>query len=1155
MYKFRTFILVMIVALFSVAGLFAQITIDQLHGDQTWSMPGLHSGNQIRTVFYNDGMIGDRQSDELGGEWPINSGYEYLSKSATMIGAEVEVIDDSTGTTERIVILSEGNGSAPGSLGNASSGDVDPNTGDWWSMTPLPYFANQFPEPDQNGNERKKQVAMSHWRWSWPNTWPDKFDDVVDPGWPGSWDGYFGKNVLNADQESYYVMDDYNNREWPFYPDSTDLSRRGLGIRATVRQFQWSNVLVEDCLFFLYDAMNIGTYEHDKMVFGLVSGPNVGIDSDDDGGAFILESNLGYQFDIDNIGSGGWTPVGLLGWAFFESPGNPFDGIDNDGDAVELAGGMFITEDTFAPKQINLNDDIVLTDYKSFERTVTKMPAEGVKIRYLGREYHIKPGDVAEEIQNDLIDNNLNGLIDESNGSIFGSDENAVHNFLYVGLKAINYLTGDGLQNILIDERRDDNIDNDGDWNMVTDDVGLDGVPRTGDPGEGDGVPTSGAGTLLPGEPHIDKTDIDESDMIGLTSFNIHEPWTIYPIYDDQIIWDEAVRPGYLNDLLDRGGNTDVFLGSGYFPLKPQDIERFSIGMLFGYGPTPDELIRNHSYAERTYLENYNFAKAPNLPTLKLIPGDGRVTLIWDTYAEQSIDPILGVDFEGYRIYRSTDPGWNDMAEITDGYGSGRFRKPLVQFDLANDIKGYSFLDIEGVQFWLGDDTGLVNSWTDTTCVNGQTYYYAVTAYDHGSDSLGIVPSETAKYISIDKTGQVVDKGTNVGVARPEAPSLGFQEASVSEMVLSEGGTTTGRVGYEIVDATAIKDDNSYKIVFEDTVMQNESNQWVVATKNFSLLNVTTGQTLIDKSSQLDAETKQPITEGFIVELYNPAQLAMRADSSYWNNNDSVYAVEFVPYRYSRTNGIGLAHDYLFEFGEVGVDTSAELAISAARILPPTAVNFTVKNLTTGAPVEFGFYERDVLPGEEGKFTAYTDRNRIDEIILLESRDDSTIITWQLVLTGDYQGVDSLRRSPRAGDILQIKTSKPFLSNDVFEFTTTGRQLDQELAAVQMDLIKVVPNPYVVTNSWEPLNPYTNGRGPRELHFTHLPSHCTIKIFNIRGQLVREIEHNHSDDMANGTEVWNMLSKDEMEIAYGVYIYHVDAGEHGQKIGKFAIIK
>jgi hypothetical protein len=118
---------------------------------------------------------------------------------------------------------------------------------------------------------------------------------------------------------------------------------------------------------------------------------------------------------------------------------------------------------------------------------------------------------------------------------------------------------------------------------------------------------------------------------------------------------------------------------------------------------------------------------------------------------------------------------------------------------------------------------------------------------------------------------------------------------------------------------------------------------------------------------------------------------------------------------------------------------------------------------------------------------------------------------------------------------------------------TYAPSIDDDLAKTEIDDIKVVPNPYVVTNSWEPLNPYANGRGPRELHFIHLPPKCTIKIFNVRGQLVRTLEHD--SDIWDGTEIWNMLTKDQLDIAYGIYIYHVDAGEHGQKIGKFAVVK
>ena len=68
---------------------------------------------------------------------------------------------------------------------------------------------------------------------------------------------------------------------------------------------------------------------------------------------------------------------------------------------------------------------------------------------------------------------------------------------------------------------QDNGIDEDNDWDIEKHDIGIDGVPNTGDEGEDDGIPTPGNPFDLrrPGEPNIDWTDLDESDMVGLTGF------------------------------------------------------------------------------------------------------------------------------------------------------------------------------------------------------------------------------------------------------------------------------------------------------------------------------------------------------------------------------------------------------------------------------------------------------------------------------------------------------------------------------------------------------------------------------------------------------------------------------------------------------------
>jgi len=212
-------------------------------------------------------------------------------------------------------------------------------------------------------------------------------------------------------------------------------------------------------------------------------------------------------------------------------------------------------------------------------------------------------------------------------------------------------------------------------------------------------------------------------------------------------------------------------------------------------------------------------------------------------------------------------------------------------------------------------------------------------------------------------------------------------------------------------------------------------------------------------------------------------------------------------------------------------------------------VNYRVYDIsqTPEKQMKTSFWSQDRADNDpEGMFTAFTDGTLSDRIVFL---DDSLAATWMFELTQD-----TTRVGPVSGDVAIVKLNIPFLSSDVFEFTSYAEGMDKAKAKQELDKIKVVPNPYIIANSWEQKNPYANGRGPRELHFIHLPEKCTIRIFNIRGQLVREIEHN-TPSLADGTEVWDMQTKDLLDIAYGVYIYHIDAGELGEVVGKFAVIK
>jgi hypothetical protein len=57
----------------------------------------------------------------------------------------------------------------------------------------------------------------------------------------------------------------------------------------------------------------------------------------------------------------------------------------------------------------------------------------------------------------------------------------------------------------------------------------------------------------------------------------------------------------------------------------------------------------------------------------------------------------------------------------------------------------------------------------------------------------------------------------------------------------------------------------------------------------------------------------------------------------------------------------------------------------------------------------------------------------------------------------------------------------------------------------------------------------------------------------VSGQLVNKLEVNNRND--DGTYIWNMLTKDNLELAYGIYLYVVDAPGIGVRKDKFAVIK
>jgi hypothetical protein len=133
-----------------------------------------------------------------------------------------------------------------------------------------------------------------------------------------------------------------------------------------------------------------------------------------------------------------------------------------------------------------------------------------------------------------------------------------------------------------------------------------------------------------------------------------------------------------------------------------------------------------------------------------------------------------------------------------------------------------------------------------------------------------------------------------------------------------------------------------------------------------------------------------------------------------------------------------------------------------------------------------------------------------------------------------------------AGDEFEIIANVVNTSADEFTFTAPAPASNLELAKQDIEKINVFPNPYYGANS-EELNKYN-----RFVTFSHLPAKATIKIFNLAGVLVKEIEKNSTTQF----ERWDLANNTGLPVASGLYIAYIDMPEIGKtKILKVAIIQ
>ncbi|MBK7979362.1 MAG: hypothetical protein IPK06_05030 [Ignavibacteriae bacterium] len=1184
----KYFFKVIYILAFSFSAVFAQGRIydgpDDPAGDKAAERVGYMTGNRVLIQFRNTSELSDCCG--LGYEvskWPNNyDGTKMTDGIATLVGARVFLENDSIPVTSGYQNRTDIDTLYYIQSSYREHMDKDKSLTIEYGLYPVfGYF-----------NELSETPAMSNDPNSWPPIgWPTKDGHK----WAGEWNGRFGRGIVKSDLECFFVTNDAQDQEYleegntiKYFPrqgvkigdkDPNVTIQKGkpwggIGVRIETRGFQWSNPSANDAVFWEDNISNISDYDLPEMVFGFWMDNAVGGEEGvgDDLAFYSKKLNMAYSWDVDFVPVGGGKAPGLLGFAFLESPGLAYDEKDNDNDGL-----LDEKRDNVAISKIGATDGI--NDLNKF-LTYYKITAEELKEHW-----------DADEDQDWRSGTDLNG-----NGKYSYYDEKT---------------------NTWQIEQGED----------AGDDVGLDGVGPLDINYNGpdlDGTEGNNKPDYLEGigsEPNFSTTDIDESDMLGLTSFHYNTD-----IAHDAIIRTDELLFNYMADGLfheyqSQPTNFMEFFASGIFPLYRGRTERISFAELHSYDPlsglsndqhSAPALFRLKEVVQVIYETDYRFAQAPLMPTLKATPSNGKIILTWDDASDKlTRDEFVNNknDFEGYKLYRATDKKMSDAEVITDGYGNPTLKKPIFQCDLIDNITGFAnFGAVNGVQYYLGEDSGIQHFYVDEDVENGRTYYYVLVSYDYGLPDVGdgISPSENSYVIRLDESEDVIEISKNVAIVKPNQLAAGYEEANI-EQNANVNRLGFGNINPKIIVPDEVKQNHTYRVYFDvDTVTylrltQQLRSQYdmLYVNNGFRVYDITEDTTLVysespknysgeniklDKfisSSGSEYEYSRLDTNFVITGMFDGIQIVMEnllntavpnQQKIGWIEGTSPVRIKmskedaaFFPWEYNIVFTAD-SNSYIGQTTEFSRIKDADgNSLGPSQILLKRNFSFYAlnksldKNLTEPEKLDMIVYDKN----QNGKFDMSD-----DEILFGYSVSVGLKKYWAgTIFSVDLSIAAKDNSLPKSGDLFQIDFKRPFTNEDYFEFKINPQiDLNTDKVKEDMNKIKVVPNPYVMTNSLEGAVANYQLNQKRQIMFTNIPAQSTIKIFTTSGVLVEEIDVNNSissrikswdtNSSLNGTAFWDLKSREGLDIAPGYYIYQVKSKLTGdEKVGKFAVIK
>jgi hypothetical protein len=972
-----------------------------------------------------------------------------------------------------------------------------------------------------------------------------------------------GNPLIIGIEDSYTEYDDQDATRWDTGKnsnagDGVDIAKYGLGVKIIQRTHSWNYENNKTIHFFVYEVINI---REDKApirncFISVMCDGDVGPTANDDLVGLDHSRNLGYEYDSDGAEQGFARVPGFLAFKFLESPVATYD--------VDLNGDDRINDDSVVWNGVGVKDvrkgkPLGLTSFRTSNLQSGDPDTEPEKLLIMaGHDYpdggnqDYGPFDLGTgTTPNDqrIFQNTGPFLLAPVGETVIDTVWKWDSGTSSLQIASIDTVVGDTMRVVVAVLMAPDEVQlpkiadiaqsiydigfilprppDHPNVTLIPDDkkvfISWDNVAEftqdpyykfTSDPTnplydpnyeemDFEGYKLYRSSTGLPGTFEL----LASWDKTSVTPRRVDIKQLAGPKFEGTVSYDEVNTEEYI---LAYGG-TSLFTGHEYLIQVKSDTSFAVTDLTLGVSIPPTE-EEDHWYytGEPPYEFELFDADFYSLSTPENI-ADGS----YDNYFD-GCNLLIGgmvINFTG------DDPSYVPSPEVIfkiTGY--------LEEAEGANNELGYAYID-----------SGLIN---------GMTYYYDVTAFDFQPLS----------------SPHSLENGIKGIAVTPRSHSTGMVEGSAYNVqhVWSGPVKGDGEVKVIVVEPDSVTG-HSYEVGFYEGTPPL---LWY-------LKDLQTGEKVLDSMSNQAGNDEYPVVNGMVVKTIGPspgiASLDYIPSDNKWFADDGgwvigvdwgwgggVAAADYVEvelrfsdaqrqsgYRYVRP---GYAYGGFFEVPFTAWDVTSvperQINVSFVEWTGSAVFDSTWDPDATGGGDPGGREYLFILLSDysDTALEQYTTKNLYDD----NAEFDILYASWSRALT-DAQGN---ARTWTEGDTLLLTPYFVNLPTDTFTFKTTKKEVIS--SQVNLDDIKVVPNPYIVRNNWEPSGDYSR------LAFTHLPDKCTIRIYTLSGDHLRTLEHDSPE--LDGNENWDLLTKNNQKIASGVYIYHVNS-PYGEKIGKFAVVR